>query len=136
MQGSFREENEHNFLCFCSLICILHGKKMNLPNIFLSVLRHDAYKRLLKKILTIDNDYDLFKVFIEYDPSISKSKYISKYLNNEQAIKARKNVNTNRKKDIQPIHNKLTESKKPTVSSKEKLRKDDGDGGIVCKKNS
>ena len=56
-----KNESNHNFLCFCSLICIINGKKLNLPNIFLLVLKNEAYKSLLKYMLTIDNDFDLFK---------------------------------------------------------------------------
>ena len=57
------EKNElnHNFLCFCSLLCIINGKKLNLPNIFLLVLKNETYKSLMKYMLTIDNDYDLLK---------------------------------------------------------------------------
>ena len=82
-----KEEIEHNFLCFCSFICILHGKKINLPNIFISVLMNDAYKRILSQLLGIDNDYELFLYFINFDPSLSKSKYISKFLNSKEAKK-------------------------------------------------
>ena len=81
-----KKENNHNFLCFCSLVCIINGKKLNLPNIFLLVLKNETYKNLLKYLLTIDNDYDLFKFFIDFDSTISKSKYISKYLNSNQGL--------------------------------------------------
>lgn len=84
-------ETEHNFLCFCSLLCILHGKKLNLPNIFLEVLRNPSYKSVIKKLLSIDNDYELFGVFTKFDPSISKSKYISKFLNSKEGKKLKKN---------------------------------------------
>lgn len=79
-----KKEQEHNFMCFCSFMCILHGKKLNLPNIFLLLLQNNNYKQTLKQLIDIDNDYDLFKMFIEYDPTISKSKYISKFLNSRE----------------------------------------------------
>jgi hypothetical protein len=79
-----KRETEHNFLCFCSLLCILHGKKLNLPNIFLLVLKNIKYKQILKTLVSIDTDFELFKLFIEYDPALSKSKYISKFLNSRE----------------------------------------------------
>jgi hypothetical protein len=79
-----RRETEHNFLCFCSLICLLSGKKLNLPNIFLLLLKNPTYKQILKKLVSIDTDYELFKLFIDFDPSLSKSKYILKFLNSRE----------------------------------------------------
>ena len=120
------EKNElnHNFLCFCSLICIINGKKLNLPNIFLLVLKNETYKSLLKYMLTIDNDYDLLKFFIDYDCTISKSKYISKYLNSNQGTKIKKNVYGFRKDNIQRVSKRVKKVKKPTVQTKEELSKD------------
>jgi len=117
------EKNElnHNFLCFCSLLCIINGKKLNLPNIFLLVLKNETYKSLMKYMLTIDNDYDLLKYFIDYDYTISKSKYISKYLNSNQGTKVKKNVYKFRKNNLQRTSKRKKKSKKPTVSATEKL---------------
>lgn len=84
------KETEHNFLCFCSFLCIINGKKLNLPNIFLEVLKNSNYKIILKDLLCIDTDFELFKFFITYDPSISKSKYISKFLNSKEGKKLKK----------------------------------------------
>lgn len=83
-------ETEHNFLCFCSFLCIINGKKLNLPNIFLEVLKNNSYKVILKNLLSIDTDFELFKFFIVYDASISKSKYISKFLNSKEGKKLKK----------------------------------------------
>jgi len=119
------ENNElnHNFLCFCSLICIVNGKKLNLPNIFLLVLKNETYKSLLKYMLTIDNDYDLLKYFIDYDYTISKSKYISKYLNSNQGTKIKKNVYGFRKDNIQRVPKRIKKVKKSPVSDTEKFSK-------------
>ena len=119
------ENNElnHNFLCFCSFICIVNGKKLNLPNIFLLVLKNETYKSLLKYMLTIDNDYDLLKYFIDYDYTISKSKYISKYLNSNQGIKIKKNVYGFRKDNIQRVPKRIKKVKKSPVSDTEKFSK-------------
>lgn len=79
-----KQEAHHNFLCFCSFMCLLAGKKLNLPNIFLLILKNVNYKNVLKTLVSIDSDYELFKMFIEYDPTLSKSKYISKFLNSRE----------------------------------------------------
>lgn len=120
---SEKEESNHIFLSFCSLMCLLQGKKLNLPNIFLLVLKNLDYKRILKNLLTIDNDYDLFKFFIDYDSSISKSKYISKYLNSRQGIKIKKNVYGFSKETIQRAPKRIKKSKKPTIQIKKRLLK-------------
>lgn len=119
-----KDELSHNFLCFCSFICIINGKKLNLPNIFLLVLKNETYKSLLKYMLTIDNDYDLLKFFIDYDYTISKSKYISKYLNSNQGTKIKKNVYGFRKDNIQRVSKRIKKVKKPTVQTKEELPED------------
>ena len=119
-----KDELSHNFLCFCSFICIINGKKLNLPNIFLLVLKNETYKSLLKYMLTIDNDYDLLKFFIDYDYTISKSKYISKYLNSNQGTKIKKNVYGFRKDNIQRVSKRVKKVKKPTVQTKEELPED------------
>jgi len=117
--NAVKVENDHNFLCFCSLMCILNGKKLNLPNIFLLVLKNEAYKSLLKYMLTIDNDYDLFKFFIDYDSKISKSKYISKYLNSVQGVKIKKNVYRYTKTNLQRVSKRNKRGKKPAVQKEE-----------------
>jgi pantothenate kinase len=118
-----RNETNHNFLCFCSLICIINAKKFNLPNVFLLVLKNEAYKSLLKYMLTIDNDFDLFKFFIDYDSTISKSKYISKYLNSTQGTKIKKDVYGFRKSNLQRASKRVKKRKKPTVQVKKRLLK-------------
>jgi len=122
--NSEKIENRHNFLCFCSMMCMINGKKLNLPNIFLLILKNETYKSLLKYLLTIDNDYDLFKFFIDYDSTISKSKYISKYLNSTQGTKIKKNVYGFRKDPLQRAPKRIKKVKKPTVQVAEGLLKD------------
>jgi hypothetical protein len=81
-------EQEFRMLTFCSFLTIISGKKLNLPNIFLLLLKNKNYRDLIKSMLDIDNDFYLFKMFIDYDPTLYKSKYISKYLNkNKNALK-------------------------------------------------
>jgi hypothetical protein len=128
---SDKKEDDHNFLCFCSLMCIINGKKLNLPNIFLLVLKNENYKNLLKYMLTIDNDYDLFKFFIDFDSTISKSKYISKYLNSTQGTKIKKNVYGFRKENIQRVPKRIKKRKGTPVQSSKKLHKNKSDKNPV-----
>jgi hypothetical protein len=51
-------------------------------------------KNLLKDILSIDTDYEVVKLFLEFDPSLVKSKYVTKYLNS--CNKNKKNAKTKR----------------------------------------
>jgi hypothetical protein len=122
MQTSLElDELEHNFLCFCSFVCIINGKKLNLPNIFLAVIRNPIYKMILCKMLSIDNDFGLFKFFITYDPSLAKSKYISKFLNSKEGIKIRQNVYHQTKESIQQPSCRIKKSKRKAVSDKKGL---------------
>ena len=110
-----RNEQEHNFLCFCSLICILNSKKLNLPNIFLMVMKNPNYKSVLSKMLCIDNVYDLFSYFIIYEPSLSKSKYVSKFLNSKEGIKLKHENYGFSKGNIQPTSYRIKKSKKSSI---------------------
>ena len=129
-----KKENNHNFLCFCSLVCIINGKKLNLPNIFLLVLKNDTYKTLLKYLLTIDNDYDLFKFFIDFDSTISKRKYISKYLNSSQGVKIKKNVYGFRKDNLQRAPKRIKKIKKQALQNKKRLLKDKYTNRVIPEK--
>ena len=75
------EEFREGFLCFCSLMCIIHNKKLNLANIFLLLLKNEKIMRLYMSICEFDNEYSALKTFLEYDSTLHKSKYIKKYLN-------------------------------------------------------
>lgn len=116
-------ENNHNFLCFCSLLCLLNGKKLNIPNIFLLVLKNDVYRSLLKYMLTIDNDYDLLKFFLEYDPKISKSKHITKFLNSTKGFALKKSLYGFSRENLQRVSRRVKKSEKPAIQRKKKLSK-------------
>ena len=75
-----RKDMIHSFLCLCSFVCILENKKLNLANVFLLVLKEESYRKIFKNTLHIDNNFELIKVFLEYDPYLYKSKYITKFL--------------------------------------------------------
>lgn len=74
-------EQEHFLRCFCSYMTILYGKRLNLPNVFLLLLQNPNYRAIFKMLVGAETDYEIFEMFIKFEPSLSKSKYISKYLN-------------------------------------------------------
>ena len=77
----YEAEFKEALLSFCTFICLLFNKRMNLPNIFIVLLKHDDIRELFKELIEIDNDYEIYKLFLEYDPALYKSKYIKKYIN-------------------------------------------------------
>ena len=76
----YAQEYEHYFLCFCSLVCLIKNKKLNLANVFLCLLQDKAIRDAFKMLSDIDTDYTALKKFLEYDPALYKSKYIRNYL--------------------------------------------------------
>ena len=70
----------HKFLSLCSFVSICENKKLNLANVFLLVLKNKKYRDLFKEILIIESNYDLVKLFLQHDPYLYKSKYITKFL--------------------------------------------------------
>lgn len=74
-------ETNHLFLCYCTFVNLLKGKKLSIQNVFVATLQEEKLKNILKMILTLDTDQELVRVFLDFDPSICKSKYVTKYLN-------------------------------------------------------
>ena len=81
-----KRELDHLLLCFCTFCCLLKGKKLSLQNIFVLVLKEEKIRKVIKTLLTIDNDFEMVKMFIEFEPQIAESKYITKYLNQNKRI--------------------------------------------------
>jgi hypothetical protein len=82
-----KDESEHLLLCFCTFCSLLKGKKLSLQNIFILVLQEKKLRDILKELLTIETNFDVVKLFIDFEPSITKSKYITKFLNANSNIK-------------------------------------------------
>jgi hypothetical protein len=82
-----KDESEHLLLCFCTFCSLLKGKKLSLQNIFILVLQEKKLRDILKDLLTIETNFDVVKLFIDFEPSITKSKYITKFLNANSNIK-------------------------------------------------
>ena len=74
-------ESTHLFLCFCTFVMNIKGKKLSIQNVFIQTLSSEKLKTILKEILNLDTDFELVKVFLDFDPSIAKSKYVTKFLN-------------------------------------------------------
>lgn len=81
-----KRELEHLLLSFCTFCCLLKGKRLSLQNIFVLVLKEEKIRKILKTLLTVDNDFEMVKMFIEFEPQIAESKYITKYLNQNKRI--------------------------------------------------
>lgn len=77
-------EKEHIFNSFCSFISILNNKKMNYASILLLYIKDKKIRDFFKMLHNIDNDMSAIKIFLEQDPSLHKSKYIMKFVNNKK----------------------------------------------------
>ena len=75
-----RKDIVHKFLSLCSLVSICENKKLNLANVFLLILKEERYRNIFKNSLLIDNNFELIKFFLQHDPYLYKSKYITKFL--------------------------------------------------------
>jgi hypothetical protein len=78
------EESNHLFLCYCTFVMILKGKKLSIQNVFIQTLQSEKLKNIFKEILNLDTDFELVKVFLDFDPTIAKSKYVTKWLNSQK----------------------------------------------------
>lgn len=84
-----KRELDHLILCFCTFCCQLKGKRLSLQNIFVLVLKEEKLRNMLKTLLTVETNFEMVKIFIEFEPQIAESKYITKYLNqNKGALKS------------------------------------------------
>ena len=75
-----RKDIVHKFLSLCTFISICENKKLNLANVFLLILKKKKYRALFKESLIIDTDFELVRIFLQHDPYLYKSKYITKFL--------------------------------------------------------
>jgi hypothetical protein len=74
------EEFEHLCMAFCTLICIIKNKKLNLAKIFLLILNEPEIKKMYKDIVEIEDDYVAYKAFLDHNQTLYKSKYIKRYI--------------------------------------------------------
>jgi hypothetical protein len=78
------EESNHLFLCYCTFVMNLEGKKLSIQNVFIQTLQSEKLKNIFKEILNLDTDFELVKVFLDFDPTIAKSKMVTKYTNSQR----------------------------------------------------
>jgi hypothetical protein len=81
------EESDHIFLSFCTFVMNLKGKKLSVQNVFVQTLQDEKLKNVAKTMLSLDSDYELVKVFLDFDPSVSRSKFVTKWINNQNKKK-------------------------------------------------
>jgi len=82
-----KKETRRLFICYCTFVNTLKGKKLSVQNVFVTTLEEERLKRILKTLLSLDSDQELVRVFLDFDPSIAKSKYVTKYLNSQKKKK-------------------------------------------------
>jgi len=77
---AYEGEYTHLFLSFCSYVCIIKNKKLNLPNIFLFLMKEPELREIFKMLCDVETDYDVLKCFLDFEPTLHRSKYIRNYL--------------------------------------------------------
>ena len=82
-------ESDHLFLCFCTFVMNLRGKKLSIQNVFVQTIQDEKLKGIMKSVLSLDTDYEIVRIFLDFDPSIAKSKYVTRAT---QRIKLNKKV--------------------------------------------
>jgi hypothetical protein len=74
-------EFEHTFLSFCTCACLINNKKLNLAKIFIVLLDNPNIRKAMLKATALENEWLLLRKFLEYEPTLHKSKYIKNYIN-------------------------------------------------------
>ena len=75
------EEFSKAFYSFCTYITLVYDKKMNFATVFLKILENKTVRDIFKSIIDEESDFSAIQKFIHTEPSICKSKYVTKYLN-------------------------------------------------------
>lgn len=85
-QSIIDRETEHMLLSYCSYCTLLKGKKLSFQNVFVLTLQDEQLRNVFKELIGVDSNIEVFKIFLEYDPTITKSKYITRYLNSKTIL--------------------------------------------------
>lgn len=75
------EEFSKSFYSFCTFVSLMHDKKMNFATVFLKILENKALRDIFISIIDEENEFSAIKRYIQMEPSITKSKYVTKFLN-------------------------------------------------------
>lgn len=81
------DESNHLFLCYCTFINNIKGKKLSVQNVFVTTLEEPRFMGIFKEIMNLDTDFEVVKMFLDFDPGIAKSKYVTKFLNSKKRKK-------------------------------------------------
>ena len=87
IESLYREDLEHTYYSFCSLIAMSRNKKMNIASIFIEVLQDKNLLDIYRELCDHSTKYEAVRSFLTIEPSLQKSKYIKRYIN--------KNLETN-----------------------------------------
>ncbi len=74
-----RKETRRLFICYCTFVNTLKGKKLSVQNVFVMTLEEERLRKIVKTLLSLDSDQELVRVFLDFDPTIAKSKYVTKF---------------------------------------------------------
>ena len=74
-------EFEKSFYSFCTFVSLVHDKKMNFATVFLKILENKALRDIFISIIEEENEFTAIKKYIQTEPSVTKSKYVTKFLN-------------------------------------------------------
>ena len=74
-------EFEKSFYSFCTFVALVHDKKMNFATVFLKILENKALRDIFISMIEEENEFTAVRKFIQTEPSIAKSKYVTKFLN-------------------------------------------------------
>ena len=75
------QEFEKSFYSFCTFVALLHDKKMNFATVFLKILENKALRDIVISIIEEENEFTAIRKYIKTEPSVTKSKYVTKFLN-------------------------------------------------------
>lgn len=82
--GLIERESAHILLSFCTFCTLLKGTKLSYQNVFIMVLQDIRLRAILKELMSVETDHEIVRLLIDFDPTIAKSKYITKFLNGKR----------------------------------------------------
>tara|TARA_R100000278_G_scaffold98764_2_gene75673 strand:+ start:468 stop:749 length:282 start_codon:yes stop_codon:yes gene_type:complete len=81
------DEFSKSFYSFCTYVTLVHDKKMNFATVFLKILENKTLRDMYVSIIDEENEFGAIQKFIHTEPSICKSKYVTKFLNKFKGLK-------------------------------------------------
>jgi hypothetical protein len=80
-EGMQEREFNKSFYSFCTFVSLIYDKKMNFATVFLKILENKALRDIFVNIIEEESEFTAIKKYIETEPSVTKSKYVTKFLN-------------------------------------------------------